>query len=355
MGVAQSSEPAVVSIATTVYQPLLERIRHTPGMQDAAVVTAPPLSGLDLGSSFDVLGRPKDPGNTPQARVTAVSGDYALVMGTPVVRGRMITEDDTLSAPFVVVVNETLVHKYFPNEDPIGKQIDLGGKDTGMIRPYTIVGVLADQVDHGAAKPVAPFVMVPYQQVPTTSLFYPALLKTVVYFVVKTRTNIDVPAAMHAVFSQMAPGYALDNFQTLREVRDQNNFSSRLGLYLIGAFAAMAVLMVIAGLYGVLARIVSYRRREIGVRLALGATRQNILKMVLLQGTMLVVGGILTGLLVALFTGKLVNGFLFGVKSLDVWTYMAVICVLILVGGLAAFIPARRAAAVEPIQALREE
>ena len=355
MSVAQNPEQAAPSVATTVYQPLLERIRHSPGVEDAAVVTAPPLSGIDLGSSFDVLGRPKSPGNTPQARVTAVSGDYARLLGTRVVRGRMINDDDTLSAPFVVAVNETLVHKYFPNEDPIGKQIDLGGKDTGMIKPYTIKGVVEDQVDHGAAKPVAPLVMLPSQQIPTTSLFYPALLKTVVYFVVKTRVNIDMPTTMHAVFSQAAPGYALDNFQTLREVRDQNNFSSRLGLYVIGAFAAMAVLMVIAGLYGVLAQIVSYRRREIGVRLALGATRQNILSMVLRQGTVLVVSGILVGILISVFSGKLVNSFLFGVKALDVWTYLSVLLVLIMVGGLAAFIPARRAAAVEPIQALREE
>jgi len=355
MGVSQAPEAAVPSIATTVYRPLLERIRHSPGVQDAAIVTAPPLSGIDMKSSFEVLARPKDPGHEPQARITAVSGDYAQVMGTPMVRGRMVNEDDTLSTPFAVAVNETLVHTYFPGEDPIGKQIDLGGKDTGMITPYTIVGVTADQVENGASKPVAPLVMLPYQQIPTTSLFYPALLKTVVYFAVKTRTNIDMPSAMHAVFSQMAPGYALDNFQTLSEVRDQNNFSSRLGLYLIGAFAGMAVLMVIAGLYGVLAQIVSYRRREIGVRLALGATRQNILSMVLRHGTVLVAGGIVAGVLAALVFGRLINSFLFGVKSLDVWTYLAVMLMLVLVGGLAAFIPARRAAAVEPIQALREE
>ena len=355
MIVGASTEEAAPSVATTVYQPLLERIRHSPGMQDAAVVTAPPLSGIDMGSSFEILGRPKTPGHNPQARITAVSGNYAHVMGTPVVRGRMITEDDTLSSPFVVAINETLANKYFSGENPLGQQINLGGKDTGMPKPYTIVGVIGDQVDHGAAKPVAPLVMLPYQQIPTTSLFYHALLKTIVFFVVKTNTNIEVAPAMRAVFSQVAPEYALDNFQTLREVRDENNFSSRLGLYLIGAFAAMAVLMVVVGLYGVLAQIVSYRRREIGVRLALGATRQNILSMVLRQGTVLVVCGIVAGVLISLFSGKLVTGFLFGVKSLDAWTYVVVIFVLMLVGALAAFIPARRAAAVEPIQALREE
>lgn len=355
ISVEQNSGPAPPSLASTTYQPLLERMRHAPGVQDAALVTSPPLTGIDLGSSFDIIGRPKDSGRSPHARVTAVSGDYARVMSTPVLRGRMVSEEDTLATPFVVAINQTLARMFFPGEDPIGKQIDLGGKDTGMIKPYTIVGVVGDQVDHGPARAISPLVMLPYQQVPTTSLFYPALLKTVVYFVVKTRTNIAVAPTMRAVFSQVAPDYALDNFQTLTDARDQNNFKSRLGLYLIGAFAAMAILMVIAGLYGVLAQVVSYRRREIGVRLALGATRQNILAMVLRQGTVLVGGGIAAGLVISLFSGTLVKSFLYGVKALDGWTYAGVMLVLIVVGTLAALIPARRAAAVEPIQALRDE
>src|SRR5579864_3864526 len=355
MAVGESNAPAPASIATTVYQPLVERMRHAPGVEDSALVTAPPFSGVDLGSSFDVIGRPKIPGQTPQGRVTAVSGDYARLMDTAVIRGRMVSEEDAASTPFVVAVNESLARKYFSGEDPIGKQIDLGGKDTGMEKPYTIVGVLADQVDHGAAKAVQPLIMLPYRQVHTTSLFYPALLKTVVFFEVKTRFNNATATTMHAVFAQAAPDYALDNFQTLREAQDQNNFSNRLGLYLIAAFAGLAVVLVIAGLYGVLAQIVSYRRREIGVRLALGATRANILNMVLRQGTTLVVSGLIIGGIVAAFAGKLVNSFLFGVRAFDAWTYVGVTLALLLVGALAAFIPARRAAAVQPIEALREE
>jgi ABC-type antimicrobial peptide transport system permease subunit len=215
--------------------------------------------------------------------------------------------------------------------------------------------VIGDQVDHGVSKPVAPFIMLPYQQVPTTSLFYPVLLKTVVYFVVKTKTNIDVAPTMRAIFAQVAPEYALDNFQTLTHARDQNNFNSRLGLYLIGAFAAMAVLMVVTGLYGVLAQVVSYRRREIGVRLALGASPQSILGMVLWQGSVLVFSGIVVGVLISTFSGRIVNTFLYGVKALDVWTYFGVAFVLMLVGLIATVVPAYRAASVEPMEALRDE
>jgi ABC-type antimicrobial peptide transport system permease subunit len=141
----------------------------------------------------------------------------------------------------------------------------------------------------------------------------------------------------------------------MQQAVDQSNFSDRLGLYLIAAFAGMAMLMVVAGLYGVLAQLVSYRRREIGVRLALGATRQSILQMILRQGSFLVAAGIVAGVILALATGRLVKGFLYGVKPADAWTYVGVVVLLLIVGTLASLIPARRAAAVEPIQALREE
>jgi ABC-type antimicrobial peptide transport system permease subunit len=177
----------------------------------------------------------------------------------------------------------------------------------------------------------------------------------VVFFVVKTRGNIAVAPAMRDVFHQTAPDFALDNFQTMQEAVDQSNFSQRLGLYLIGAFAGIAVLMVVAGLYGVLAQLVGYRRREIGVRLALGATRQRILRMFLRQGATLVLLGLILGAVVALWASRLAKSFLYHVKTLDGLTYLGVFVLLFVVGTLAAFIPARRAAAVEPVEALRDE
>jgi ABC-type antimicrobial peptide transport system permease subunit len=141
----------------------------------------------------------------------------------------------------------------------------------------------------------------------------------------------------------------------MQQAVDTSNFSQRLGLYLTGAFAGMAILMVIAGLYGVLAQLVSYRRREIGVRLALGSTRQKILGMFFKQGLILVSVGLVLGVVCALGAGRLVKSFLYGVKPLDIWTDVGVAILLIVVGCLAAVIPARRAAAVEPIEALRDE
>jgi ABC-type antimicrobial peptide transport system permease subunit len=253
-----------------------------------------------------------------------------------------------------MVINETLARKYFSGQDPLGQQIDLG-KGTGAVKPYTIVGILGDQVDSGVSQATRPLLLVPYEQVPSSSLYYQLLVKTVVFFVVKTRGNIAVAPAMRDVFKQTAPDFALDNFQTMQQAVDQNNFNQRLGLYLIGAFAGIAVLMVIAGLYGVLAQLVSYRRREIGVRLALGATRQRILRMFLRQGATLVMIGLVIGALFTLWISRLGKAFLYQVKTLDTLTYLAVFVLLFAVGILAAFIPARRAAAVEPIEALRDE
>ena len=355
MAVSTDTANAPVSVASLVYKPVLDRIKQSPGVEDAALVTSPPLSGLGVGSSFDILGETKDPKNPWQTSVTAVSGDYARTFDTPIVRGRMIEDSDTASMPFVVVINQAFAKAFFAGKDPIGKQINLGGKDTGMIQPYSIVGVLGNQVDKSIGAPAQPTLMIPQEQIPTTSLFYQALLKTVVNFVVKTRGDIPVAPQMRAIFHSVAPGYALDDFQTMQDVVDKNTFSQRLGLYLVGSFAGLAVAMVIAGLYGVLSQLVSYRRREIGVRMALGATRGSVAQLVLRQGSVLIGVGLAVGLVLAFATGRLVKSFLYEVKPTDVSTYVCVAAVLAMVGLIAALIPARKAATIQPMEALRED
>jgi len=157
------------------------------------------------------------------------------------------------------------------------------------------------------------------------------------------------------LFHEAAPGFALDNFQTMQETVEKSTFSQRLGLYLVGSFAGLAVAMVIAGLYGVLSQLVSYRRREIGVRMALGATRRGVAQLILRQGSILIGAGIGAGLLLAFATARLIKGFLYQVPPLDVWTYVAVAVLLAAIGLVAAFVPARRAAMIQPMEALRTE
>jgi putative ABC transport system permease protein len=355
MAVSEDTGNPGPSVATVTYQPVLERIRQVPGVRSAALMSSPPFSGLSVGTGFEIVGKAADTTNKPEGRISAVSGDYARAMGTPVLRGRMIDDNDVASAPLVVVINETLAKKYFRNSDPLQKQINLGGKDTGMIRPYTIVGVLTDQVDQSIGSEVQPLVLVPQQQVPTTSLFYQALLKTVVGFVVKTRGDIPVEKQMRSIFHQMAPGLALDQFRTMQDQVDHSTFNQRLGLYLVASFAGLAVAMVIAGLYGVLTQLVGYRRREIGVRMALGATRLSVAQMILRRGSILIGTGLGVGLVLALALTRLIKRFLYEVQALDGWTYVGVALTLLVIGLIAAFIPARRAATIEPMEALRTE
>ena len=195
----------------------------------------------------------------------------------------------------------------------------------------------------------------PQQQIPTTSLFYQALLDTGVSFVVKTRADIPVATQMRSLFHEAAPGFALDNFQRMQDAVESNTFSHRLGLYLVASFAGLAIAMVIAGLYGVLSQLVSYRRREIGVRMALGATRVSVAQLILRQGSVLIGAGLGVGLLVAVATARLIKDFLYQVTALDVWTYIAVAVTLAVIGLVAAFLPARRAAMIQPMEALRTE
>jgi ABC-type antimicrobial peptide transport system permease subunit len=267
----------------------------------------------------------------------------------------MVSDSDTVAAPYVIVINEVLARKVFGNRDPLGKQIDLGGKDTGMIRPYTIVGVLGAQKDAAINQAAGPMLLIPYQQIPTTSLFYPALLKTIVNVLVKTRGDIAVAPIARSVFREQAPDYALDNFETLRETVNKSDFTNRLGLYITGAFAALAALMVVTGLYGVLAQLVGYRRREIGIRLALGAPRASVLKMVLRQGAAMIAVGLAVGLVLSALTGHLLAGFLYEVRASDLWTYVGVLLSLCLIGAAASYIPAWRASLIPPVEALRDK
>jgi putative ABC transport system permease protein len=355
MAVSQDVEHAPPSVAVLIYEPVLERLRTIPGVQDAALATAPPLSGIGLGTTFDIVGKPHDRDHPMNARVTAVSEDYTRLLSTPVLRGRMISAADGAQAPYVIAINDALARQYFAGMDPIGQQLDLGGKDTGMLKPYTVVGVIGDQIDDSLSQEPRPLLLIPYRQIPTTSLYYQGLIKTVVNFVVKTRSDVAVAPAARAVFKQTAPDYALDNFRSMQQAVDESSFSHRLGLYVTGAFAGMAVLMVIAGLYGVLSQLTGYRRREFGIRLALGGAPGGILWMVLRQALLFVATGLAVGLTLALFAGKLLKTFLFGVQPTDIVTISIVVLALLCVACAAALVPAQRAAATDPMNALREE
>ncbi len=345
------------SIANTIYQPLLDRLRHLPGVRVAALASSTPLDGVDIHTSFDVVGQPKsDSGKDARnAKIRVMSGDYSGAIGTPIVKGRAISDDDTASAPFVAVINRSLADKYFRNVNPIGQQLDLGGKDTGMLKPYTIVGVLQNNIRRNLTEATQPELTLSYQQIPRDSLFYSFVLASATQFILHTSGDVDLTQTIHHVIRETAPGFAVDDLKSMESALEDATGNQRLGVYLIGSFAALAALMVMAGLYGVLSQLVSQRQQEVGIRIALGATRESILTIFLRQSWLLIAIGIAVGLVASVLATRMVRSFLFNVPALDPWSYLAAALALVIVGTLAALIPARRASRVEPMVALRNE
>ena len=343
------------SIALRVYEPLLQKIQNLPGVESAAYTNSVPFQGIDMNSSIHIVGRPEEQTAKDHAFVRAISAGFTQVMRVPVVRGRSITADDTASSPYVALINETLARRYFGNENPLGQQLDLGGKDTGMSKPYTMVGVTADVVQTKLGRAILPEIDLPYPQIPITGFFYGFLVAPETNYVVRTHGNVEIAPAVRNLFHEAAPEFALDEVKTLESAHEEADFNQRLGLYLVAAFAGIAVIMVLAGLYGVLSQIVGQRRREIGIRMALGADRALILRMMLQRGLVLIGIGLGVGLLASLAAQQSLKSFLYGVSPIDPATYITVSAVLVAVGMLAAFIPARRAASIEPTQALRAE
>ena len=318
------------------------------------MATAPPLSGMDVGTDFQIVGRAKDPEHGMQALMTGVSGNYAHVFGTAVLRGRMINDDDAGTAPYVIVINDALARAYFPGTNPIGKQIDFTG-DRGMPKPYTIVGVIADQVHSSLSEQTRPLLMLPFQQIPPASLYYPILVGTAMNFVVKTPSSMLLAPLVRSAFKEVAPDYALDSFRAMQEVVNENSSNQRIGLYLVGAFAGLAVLLVVAGLYGVLSQITGYRHHEFGIRLALGATPSEIRWLVLRQALTFVSAGLAGGMAVVFGAGGVIRSFLYNVSPFDVTTMIAVGVLLLVIGCATAAMPAGRSAAIDPMRTLRGE
>ncbi len=346
------------AVATHVYLPILEELRKLPGVSQAALTSSIPFDGVDMNTSFTLNGHTNTTPEEKQAQhaqIRVMSGNYMQALRTPMIRGRAISDDDTQERPYVAVVNQAFAREFFRGVDPIGQQIGLGGKDSGMEKPYAVVGVAADYAQKSTGKPAIPELILSYRQIPEKSFFYPLLVSAATNYVLRSQGKEDLGAAIHGVFRRMAPGFAIDNLRTMRKTVDAANFNQKLGFYLIGSFAGVAIVMVMVGLYGVLSQLVSQRKQEIGVRMALGATTQSILALILRQGSLLIVVGLGAGIVVALAASRLIASFLYGVRPMDAWSYAGAAVALAVVGLIAALVPARRAASIEPMEALRAE
>jgi putative ABC transport system permease protein len=326
------------------YQQLLDKVSGLPGAQSAGLVDALPLAG---GSylSFAIEGRVLQPTeNEPDAEHQVVSPGYFKTMGIPLIRGRLLSEQDHAQVPFATVISETMARRYFPNEDPLGKRINLGNPQTSPWR--TIVGIIGDVRNEGLNAEPNPQMYISFAQVPPQNMS----------LVVRGSGNpMSLIAGVKSKVAELDRDQPLYNVRTMERMLAESLARERFSLLLIMVFAGLALLLAAVGIYGVMAYSVTQRAHEIGVRMALGAERRDVLRLVAVQGMRLVLTGVLAGAGLALALTHLMTGLLYGVTATDPLTFISVAALLMLVALLACYLPARRATKVDPMVALRYE
>lgn len=327
---------------------LLERVRAIPGVRVAGATMGLPLSGMSYSISFrDIDGVLEDEERSRSTQIRIVTEDYFKAVGMRVVRGRAMTAADRAESPKVVVVNEALARKLWPGEDPLGHRFTLGTKmGLGGDRVGgTVIGVVADIRDEGVIDDIEPEAYAAHRQFPISSLS------------VAVRGDAS-PGMIKAVAAQVAaldPDVPVYQERALDDLVSDAVAEPRLYAILFAAFAGTALLLAAVGVYGVVALAVGQRTREFGVRVALGAARGNVVRLVLRQALTPVVVGLTIGLVGAWASTRLLSSLLFGVSATDPAAFGAVVVVLVGAAAMAVFVPARRATGVAPTVALRAE
>lgn len=341
----QTSETGDLTHAqmTQTAREAVDVVRALPGVESAAISEGPPVASGSNGVTFKIVGR-ADHGYVNQSNIKTVSADFFHTVQAELVRGRYFTADEDESKPHVIVVNETFARKYFPGEDAVGKQIHW----TDSQPPVTIVGVMRDIHEGQLDEAVRPSLYEDFAQDPHDQFF------------VIARAAGDpamVLAPMESAVKRKVPHVLTESAETLmtRLETSQAVNLHRSSAWLVGGFAAVALLLGVVGIYGVIAYSVSQRTREIGVRMALGAQRSEVSGMILREAGWLVAAGVVLGVACSLVAGRLLGSLLFGVSAWDVPTLAGVAAVLSVAAMLASFLPAMRAARVDPVVALRAE
>ena len=331
------------------YDEVLERVSALPGVVSAGYSTSVPLQWQG-GANGLTLDEPPPAGVVANAIHRQVSADYLQTMGFTLREGRYLAERDDQKAQLVAVVNETMARQFWPNGSALGRQFKFAQTGDRPEPWRTIVGVVADVRQMGMDAPVKAEMYVPYRQVSTFRFFAPRDLVV--------RTTGDPLALVPSVRREVQavdPDQPLSNIATMEKLLGEQTGSRGTGVVLLAAFAALALLLAVLGIYGVLAYFVAQHTPEIGVRLALGARSRDILSLVLKKGMALALGGVLVGGVLAFALTRLMSSLLFGVTATDPVTFAAVALLLTAVAFLACYLPARRATKVDPMEALRYE
>ena len=328
------------------YEQLLERIAGLPGVRAAGACTQLPLSGGETIWGLTIEGRPEPgPGEVLQAGHRSVSPDYFRAMSIPLRRGRYFTAQDREGAPGVVIINETMANRFWPNQDPIGKRIRLGAGRSGA--PWIpIAGVVADVKYSGLDRQPGPEMFLPHLQNPSPRMA----------IVVRAATEpASLATALRSAVTALDRDQPVANIRTLEKIVSDSVAPRRLTMLLLGIFAALALVLAGVGLYGVISYSVTQRTHELGVRMALGAQPSEVLRLVIGHGMILTMIGVAIGLAGAFALTRFLSSLLFGVTARDPATFLAVALALASVALAACYIPARRATRVDPMVALRYE
>jgi putative ABC transport system permease protein len=325
------------------FDTLLERLQSVPDVRSASLCQRLPLRGGYV-LSFAIQGRPPaKPGEEPSANYRTISASYFDTLGIPLLRGRAFTARDTEKPPMVAIVDDAFVKRFFPDENPLGRGIDIGNGTDGF---YEIVGVVGDVTHERLDAAPAPTMYVPFKQDVFSTVW------------VMARGDSDpnrlAPAARQVVrdIDRTLPAYAMTPLAT---VLDESVADRRFSMLLLGAFALVAMFLAAVGLYGVVGYTVSQRTREIGLRMAIGAQPGDVLRMVVGGGMKLVLVGVAIGLAAAIGLAQLVETMLFGVTPSDPASYAVTSIVLLVVAAAASYVPARRAMRVDPLVALQSQ
>jgi len=359
LALESSDDPGAGARRAAFLDRLLERVRTLPGVLEAGPVDSLPLTGNNRNGTFLVMGPGEElqnfddferiskiPSRTGYAYYEIASEGYFRAMGIPLVRGRMFDARDGADAPAVALVSESLVRAKWPNEDPIGQRIEFGNMD-GDVRVMTVVGVVADIRELGLSRPAPAALYGDYRQRLRASSEYTIVMHT------EMDAATLVPAvrsAIHDLDPSLPP-----RFRTMEQLFSASLASRSFNLTLLSLFAGSALLLAATGMYGLLAYTVANRTREFGVRFALGASPANVLGMVLSSGARLALAGIIIGLAGALALSRVMAGLVYRIAPNDLVTLAGVSLLLAVVTLVACYVPARRAARVDPMVALRYE
>ena len=323
---------------------VLDRLRALPGTTSVAAGNSVPLSGSNMNGDFAIPGRPPFPQNEqPVTEKHVITADYFPALGVRLLRGRFFTSEDGGLDRHVVIINDAMAKKFWPNQDPIGKQMDIHFGPKG---PQEIVGVVASLKLDSLDRPTRYEAYVPYRQAP------------VPYISIVIRATSEPSRLASAARSQVFavdPEEPVADVNTMEEIVNTSLAGRRLSMVIVGAFAMFALLLATIGIYGVVSYWVSQRTREIGIRSALGARRRDIFELVIGRGMILAAGGAMLGVLVSFMLTRYMASLLFGVSPHDWLTMTGVPVLLALVALVACCLPARRASRVDPMVALRFE